>query len=142
VIFKEGLTVRGLTTAASIWITATLGILYGVGFYYPAIFGTLVTVGVLAAFRWLERLVPVQIFFRFRVRYSKDKVPTLSDLLTLLKGHGFEVSAVSYNLVSGGDMFEYETMIRSNRRRAAQDLSADLLQHSDIVEFSVLPSGD
>ena len=27
VIFKEGLTVRGLTTAASIWITATLGVL-------------------------------------------------------------------------------------------------------------------
>ena len=32
VIFKEGLTVRGLTTAASIWITSALGILYGVGF--------------------------------------------------------------------------------------------------------------
>jgi MgtC family len=35
VIFKAGL--RGLTTAASIWITAALGILYGVGFFYPAI---------------------------------------------------------------------------------------------------------
>ena len=41
VIFKEGLTVRGLTTAASIWITAALGILYGIGFYYPAIAGTI-----------------------------------------------------------------------------------------------------
>ena len=39
VIFKEGLSVRGLTTAASIWITAALGILYGVGFYYPALLG-------------------------------------------------------------------------------------------------------
>ena len=29
VIFKEGLTVRGLTTAASIWITAAIGILVG-----------------------------------------------------------------------------------------------------------------
>ena len=32
VIFKEGLTVRGLTTAASIWITAAIGILVGIGF--------------------------------------------------------------------------------------------------------------
>ena len=32
VIFKEGLTVRGLTTAASIWTTAAIGILFGVGF--------------------------------------------------------------------------------------------------------------
>src|SRR6187431_3118175 len=35
VIVKEGLTVRGLTTAASIWITAAIGILVGVGLYVP-----------------------------------------------------------------------------------------------------------
>src|SRR5207344_49798 len=33
VIMKEGLSVRGLTTAASIWITAAIGILAGVGLY-------------------------------------------------------------------------------------------------------------
>src|SRR5712692_3089148 len=32
VIMKEGLTIRGLTTAASIWITAAIGIMIGVGF--------------------------------------------------------------------------------------------------------------
>src|SRR3954465_6369270 len=35
VILKEGLSVRGLTTAASIWITAAIGILAGIGFYLP-----------------------------------------------------------------------------------------------------------
>src|SRR5256712_8949593 len=35
VIFKEGLTVRGLTTAASIWMTAAIGILLGIGFTSP-----------------------------------------------------------------------------------------------------------
>src|ERR1700693_5181797 len=39
VIFKEGLSVRGLTTAASIWITAAIGILIGIGFYFPALAG-------------------------------------------------------------------------------------------------------
>lgn len=33
VIIKEGFSVRGLTTAASIWITAAIGILAGIGFY-------------------------------------------------------------------------------------------------------------
>src|SRR5215467_6733307 len=37
VIFKEGLTVRGLTTAASVWVTAAIGILIGIGFYFPAV---------------------------------------------------------------------------------------------------------
>src|SRR5512146_147895 len=41
VIFKEGLSVRGLTTAASIWITAAIGILIGIGFYLPAAVSTL-----------------------------------------------------------------------------------------------------
>jgi putative Mg2+ transporter-C (MgtC) family protein len=40
VIVKEGLTVRGLTTAASIWITASIGILTGIGFYFAAGIGT------------------------------------------------------------------------------------------------------
>ena len=35
VIVKEGLNVRGLTTAASIWITAGIGVLAGVGLYLP-----------------------------------------------------------------------------------------------------------
>src|SRR5690242_18530742 len=37
VIYKEGLNVRGLTTAASIWITSAIGIMMGIGFYFPAI---------------------------------------------------------------------------------------------------------
>lgn len=49
VIFKEGFTVRGLTTAASLWITSALGTLYGIGFYGLAIGGTVATIVVLAA---------------------------------------------------------------------------------------------
>ncbi len=51
VIFKEGLTVRGLTTAASIWITAAIGILAGIGFYFPLIVATVLTLGTLSVFR-------------------------------------------------------------------------------------------
>jgi MgtC family len=35
VIFREGLTVRGLTTAASIWVTASIGVFVGIGFWVP-----------------------------------------------------------------------------------------------------------
>ncbi|MBT5048604.1 MAG: MgtC/SapB family protein [Rhodospirillaceae bacterium] len=142
VIFKEGLTVRGLTTAASIWITATLGILYGIGFYLPAIYGTLATLGVLALFRWFERLMPTQYFFRFRIRYAKEDVPDLTVLLSFLKEHGFTASALSYTLVPGGAEFEYETVIRSSRRKSGQLLTIALLQQSQVREFSVSPSGD
>lgn len=142
VIFKEGLTVRGLTTAASIWITATLGILYGVGFYLPAVVGTVATLGVLALFRWFEKMMPSQYFFRFRIRYAKENVPPLSNLLALLKENGFTASALNYTLVPGGVAFEYETVIRSSKRKAGQKLTANLLQQADVVEFSIHPTVD
>src|SRR5574340_1694072 len=46
VIFKDGITVRGLTTAASIWTTAAIGILLGAGLYFPGALATALTLGV------------------------------------------------------------------------------------------------
>ena len=40
VIFKEGMSVRGLNTAATLWCSAAVGVLVGVGFYAPAVIGT------------------------------------------------------------------------------------------------------
>src|SRR6201984_148445 len=58
VIFKEGLTVRGLTTAASIWVTAAIGILLGIGFYFAATVAVILTLGTLSVFRWIETKMP------------------------------------------------------------------------------------
>ena len=53
-IIKEGFTIRGLTTAASIWITAAIGVLVGIGFYFPAILAVALALGTLSLFRWIE----------------------------------------------------------------------------------------
>jgi putative Mg2+ transporter-C (MgtC) family protein len=42
-IFRTGSTVRGLTTASSIWITAAIGIVAGLGLLVLAVFTTLLT---------------------------------------------------------------------------------------------------
>ena len=58
VIYKEGATVRGLTTAASIWLTAAIGILFGIGFYFPALLATAFALGKRASRspRWRTRM--------------------------------------------------------------------------------------
>ena len=40
---REGTTVRGLTTAASLWTVAAIGLAIGSGFYYAAGITTLLT---------------------------------------------------------------------------------------------------
>ena len=42
-IFRTGSTVRGLTTASSIWITASIGIVAGLGMFTLAVFTTILT---------------------------------------------------------------------------------------------------
>jgi putative Mg2+ transporter-C (MgtC) family protein len=42
-IFRTGSTVRGLTTASSIWVTASIGVVAGLGMFWLAMFTTLLT---------------------------------------------------------------------------------------------------
>jgi len=54
-IIRYGASVKGLTTAASLWITAGVGLAIGCGFYMAGIFTTLVTVAVLLILRNFEK---------------------------------------------------------------------------------------
>ena len=54
-IMKEGVNVKGLTTAASVWAVACLGIAAGFGFYTVALAGMLFTLVTLTIFEALQR---------------------------------------------------------------------------------------
>ncbi len=54
-IIRYGTSVKGLTTAASLWIAAAVGLAVGCGFYLAGIFTTLVTVVVLLFLRNFEK---------------------------------------------------------------------------------------
>src|SRR2546421_6623386 len=84
VIFKEGLTVRGLTTAASIWVTAAIGILVGIGFYFAALVGTLATLAVLAVFRWIEQMLPAEFYAHHMLRFLREKVMGEAEIRKLI----------------------------------------------------------
>src|SRR5437870_6531805 len=74
VIFKEGLTVRGLTTAASIWVTSAIGILVGIGFWFAAIIGALVRLLLLGLFRYIEARLPSEFYAHHMLRFARDHV--------------------------------------------------------------------
>lgn len=57
VVFKDGFNVTGLTTAASIWVTAALGMSVGTGDYMLAIEGTAIALAVLFLFERLQKII-------------------------------------------------------------------------------------
>ncbi len=141
-IMKEGLSVRGLTTAASIWITAAIGILIGIGFYFPATVAAALTLGTLSVFRWIEARIPAQFYAHFYVRYARDAVVSEDMLRELVRKHGFSIANLSYRLDAADGYFEYRMVIRSDKAANARNLSEWLAQQSDVLEFRLSPTGD
>jgi putative Mg2+ transporter-C (MgtC) family protein len=59
VIFRQGFTVRGLTTAASLWLVAAVGMAAGAGFWEGAVIATAAAIVSLRPLEWLkERMIP------------------------------------------------------------------------------------
>jgi len=56
-IMREGATVRGLTTAAGLWVVACIGLAVGAGLYLPAVVTTLLILFVLIYFVKFEQVV-------------------------------------------------------------------------------------
>jgi putative Mg2+ transporter-C (MgtC) family protein len=142
VIFKEGLTVRGLTTAASIWITAAIGILVGIGFYFAAVVGTFATLAVLAVFRWIEQMLPAEFYAHHMLRFDRENVIAEPEVRGLLHKHGFSVANLSSRLTEGGKQFEYRMVIRSKDRKNGETLAEHLRHLPEVLEFRISPTGD
>nr|WP_191555014.1 MgtC/SapB family protein [Brevundimonas aurantiaca] len=58
VIFRTGFSVHGLTTAASLWITSAIGLLFGAGLYGLGALGTGVTALILGGLRLIDLRLP------------------------------------------------------------------------------------
>jgi putative Mg2+ transporter-C (MgtC) family protein len=142
VIFKEGLTVRGLTTAASIWVTASIGVLVGIGFWVPAVLGTIATLVALSLFRIIENRLPSEFYAHHHLRFKREAVMPEEKLRALIAADGFTIANLSTRLISEGKILEYRMVIRSRDRANAEALSQHLLSLPEVIEFRISPTGD
>jgi putative Mg2+ transporter-C (MgtC) family protein len=142
VIFREGLTVRGLTTAASIWMTAAIGILVGIGSHFTAMVGALLTLTILSMFRIIEGRLPSEVYAHHVLRLERDRPIDEKELRTQLKSHGFSIANLSIRLIESGRLLEYRMVIRSRDRACTEKWSRHLLEQVGVVEFRISPTGD
>jgi putative Mg2+ transporter-C (MgtC) family protein len=142
VIMKEGLSVRGLTTAASIWITAAIGILVGIGFYFPAALALALTLGTLSTFRWIEAKMPSQQYAELTVQFARESAMSETDLRQLVSSLDFTIANLQYRLILQGSQFEYQMMLRTQKSDNLRQLSNALLATPTVSEFRIYPTGD
>lgn len=106
-ILKEGATIRGLTTAASLWATAAVGMAAGAGAWITALTITVIVVVSL----WPLRLVADRVIGRdphiVRMRLLVDDPKALSDVIAVITK-------------AGGRMSHLTTTVRQGARQVAE----------------------
>jgi putative Mg2+ transporter-C (MgtC) family protein len=125
-IIREGLSVRGLTTAATLWGVAAIGMASGAGYYSAAVFGTAIVILALwplraLAFRVLERARPEE------QRIVVGLTGATSELLAELERRGAHVT-------------HFETAAESDRNVVTLELdhvSEELAAHLADLDYVV-----
>jgi putative Mg2+ transporter-C (MgtC) family protein len=109
-IIRQGLSVRGLTTAATLWLVAAIGMASGAGYYSAAIFstvGALLTLGPLRIFAY-------KIVHRYR--------PEIDRLLVEIPAGGSPGPVIDAIERAGGRVFGLEIEQEGDRRSIAVDV--------------------
>jgi putative Mg2+ transporter-C (MgtC) family protein len=103
IIFVRRDSVRGLTTAAGVWVTAALGAAAGAGLPRPAALSTGVYLLVALAFGWLARHLPRSATAISVIRaYYPDGRGILRQILQVATARGFAIDELSAAAAGNG----------------------------------------
>ncbi len=135
VIFKEGISVNGLTTAALIWVTAALGMAIG---YHNYPLAVVVSVIVVVALFVLE---PVQRFINRFHKVKDYKIRTIElgkdfkhELEDFFRSHDLSFRCMKFVKDNNDAVYLYRI---SSRDRNYDLVNQYLLTHSDVRSFDV-----
>jgi len=123
----------GLTSAATIWVVAAIGVALGSGYYLEGIATTVVVLGVLAGLGRVEKLVERQSLRSTITVHARQGPTVLEDLEGLVRRAGLEVSAVSSRQENVDLVIDFN--IRGSKRLHDQ-VMITLLHHDHVRTVS------
>ena len=131
-IIRQGLSVRGLTTAATLWVVAAIGMATGAGYYAAA---AITTVLVLFSL-WPLRLLAYRVSERFRPEEGRLAVDlpagaSAVSVLGAVEGAGAIVRSLEFE--EEGDRRRVDLRVQIERGHSAAEL-IDALTHAHAVK--------
>jgi putative Mg2+ transporter-C (MgtC) family protein len=91
VIFKDNVSISGLTTAAVIWISAAIGMVIGTGNYYFGLVLSLIVLFILSVFNRIENLIDVHYLHKnYLIRFRDTSMEHLEKLEAHVKMKGLK----------------------------------------------------
>ncbi|MDE1901100.1 MAG: MgtC/SapB family protein [Alphaproteobacteria bacterium] len=123
VIMRDGLNISGLTTAASIWTVAAIGVLVGVGFYSAAILLAVLSTFFMMWGAKIESFLPSRHAVAVNLHFKKDADLSEKDLSKLIHSQGYEVAKGSFSITQRGGESEWRFVAVSMGKRKGASLA-------------------
>ncbi len=136
-IIRQGIDIRGLTTAASLWAAAAIGMAAGAGYY----FGALATTVVVIAALYLLREFRNRFLSRFRTDTATMKIgfsdtkSGVDEATSILERYDVEIRNLSAELEGGRS--SYTLQLRVPPRLALQEALEKISTLPDVERVSV-----
>ena len=132
-IIRQGLSIRGLTTAATLWVVAAIGLAAGAGYYSAAVITTVVALVAL----WPLRALAFRIVRRFRgetglllVQLPAGESP--ASVIDAIERADARIETIE--LGQEGDRRNLELTLELSRQRLARDLVTTLADVENVLE--------
>lgn len=142
VIFREGFSVHGLTTAASLWVTSAIGVLFGVGMWHLALLAAGATLTVLALLRLLDAQLPHVGVLDIDLRWTRGSAPREGELRDLLRQDGLKSLRIGHVISPDGRLHHHHIKAKGQMPLDIDTVVARLADQTGLEGFSVLPRDD
>jgi putative Mg2+ transporter-C (MgtC) family protein len=142
VIFRTGFSIHGLTTAASLWITAAIGLLFGAGLYTLGISGTVVTGVILIVLRLISLRVPTQMLIDAEVCWRRGAASPEAEVEAALAAIDAGVRADSHELVDQGRTVRRTWRLKTGGSEALKGLAERLRAIEAVSAYRLDPRDD
>ncbi|HYL40925.1 MAG TPA: MgtC/SapB family protein [Candidatus Binatus sp.] len=116
-ILKDGVVIRGLTTAASLWATAAVGLATGAGEYVIATVATVVILTSLWPINALAERLHGTTLPEVQLRLHMERVDLVGEVSAVLASHKVEIGSIGTQRV-GKDSYRADLSLRSRTTAA------------------------
>lgn len=140
VIMKEGFSISGLTTSASIWASSAIGIMVGVGFYGAAILLALLSATCMTLVSRLEGWLPSRPAVAITMGFRPGFVPRDDVLKRVALERGYEIAWGTLRIeeINGNPSWHFVAVARhKNKGATLPELAKELSSFDGVVNFNL-----
>lgn len=136
VIIKSGYAIRGLTTAASIWIVSAIGLAIGAGLYLEGIITSVITIIALIVLRVIEKKIKT-LRYKSIVISSPAAEDNEDKISSMLANFGFYIHSIDYEKNQSSKEILYYYTVSTRDRNAKRQVFRELCSKDFISTIKI-----